>query len=259
MAGRHLSLFLRKSAIMVINVLHLSNKGVFFHTGGAHSRCKKVQIITALQDSCANNSGNDGILGTIILCLSVNGANRDCSITKAYWSFHHCSRILREGRSPRLSSLEMSFVAPSSLRSVEWWKCRPRLPPCFALNSSCCTTWQNCVSLIRRIENNCCKSYNWRHVWDGADMATRNAWFCPNIFIDLIIRSNQYSQTWTRQPCTTSAPIPWTPDGRTRPLCKSGRASGRARTRELRHCHGGKGVRRQRHRQKSAVADLRIA
>ena len=114
MAGQHLSLFLRKLPIMVINVLHSGNKGVFFHTGGAHSRCKKVQIITALQDSCANNSGNDGILGTIILCLSVNGANRDCSITKAYWSFHHCSRILRDGRSPRLSSLEMSFVAPSS-------------------------------------------------------------------------------------------------------------------------------------------------
>ena len=114
MAGRHLSLFLRKSPIMVINVLHLSNKGVFFHTSGAHSRCKKVQIITALQDSCANNSVNGGILGTKILCMSVNGANRNCSITKAYLSFHHCSRILGEGRSPRLSSLEMSFVAPSS-------------------------------------------------------------------------------------------------------------------------------------------------
>ena len=161
MAGHHLSLFLRKLPIMLINVLHFGNKGVFFHTGGAFSWRKKVQIITAWQNSCANNSG---ILGTIILCLSVNGAYRDCSITKAYWSFHHCSRILREGRSPRLSSLEMSFVAPSSLRSVEWWKCRPRLPPqhplpCFALNSSCCTTWQNCVSLIRGIENNCCKSY----------------------------------------------------------------------------------------------------
>ena len=120
MAGRHLSLFLRKSPIMVINVLHLCRQqgGLVPHRWCTWLR-QKVQVITAWQNSCANHSGNDGILGTIILCVSVNGANRDCSITKAYWSFHPCSRMSPfstrgPGRSTRLSSLEMSFVAPSS-------------------------------------------------------------------------------------------------------------------------------------------------